>query len=137
MATACPSSPLAAEHYLDARLWADDVAAVIDRTGLDAPVLVAWSYGGFVVADYIRAYGDGGIAGLNLVGSAVMLKPPAFEHFGPGLLENAPAACAADLANITAIQRFLDACTAQPLSPTSGRRRCAGTWSSRPRCGAP
>jgi non-heme chloroperoxidase len=109
--------PPAAVHYVDAGLWADDVAAVIDHTGLDRPVLVAWSYGGLVVGDYIRAYGDQSIAGLNLVGSAVMLKPPTFEHIGPGLLENATAACAADLeANIAAIRRFLDACTATPLS---------------------
>ena len=109
--------PSASVHYLDAGLWADDVAAVIDHTGLDRAVLVAWSYGGLVVGDYIRAYGDQTIAGINLVGCATMLKPPTFEHIGPGLLENAPAACAADLeANIAAIQRFLHACTAHPLS---------------------
>ena len=109
--------PPAAAHYIDAGLWADDVAAVIDKLGLDGAVLVAWSYGGLVVADYIRAYGDQRIGGLDLVGSAVMLKPPEFEHIGPGLLENAQGACAADLgANIAAIRRFLHACTAQPLS---------------------
>jgi non-heme chloroperoxidase len=108
--------PLAAEPYVDAQLWADDVAAVIDRTGLDRPVLVAWSYGGFIVADYVRAYGGQGIAGINLVGAAVMLTPT-FEHIGPGLLENAEDACAPDLSrNIAAIRRFLEACTAQPLS---------------------
>jgi non-heme chloroperoxidase len=109
--------PPAAVHYLDAGLWADDLAAVIDQTGLDRTVLVGWSYGGLVVADYIRAYGDQRIGGLNLVGGAVMLKPPTFEHIGPGLLENAQEACAADLgANIAAIRRFLQACTAHPLS---------------------
>jgi non-heme chloroperoxidase len=109
--------PLTADRYLDAQLWADDLAAVIGHTGLDRAVLVAWSYGAFVVADYIRAYGDHRIAGLNLVGSAVMLKPPAFDHFGPGLLENAEDACAPDLeVNTNAIRRFLEACTATPLS---------------------
>jgi pimeloyl-ACP methyl ester carboxylesterase len=96
---------------------ADDLAAVINQTGLDRSVLVAWSYGGVIVADYIRAYGEQRIAGLNLVASAVMLKPPTFDHIGPGFLENAGGACAADLgANIDAIQRFLQACTARPLS---------------------
>lgn len=51
------------------KVWADDVAAVIEATGLENPVLVGWSYGGFVVADYIRHYGDDAIAGVNLVGS--------------------------------------------------------------------
>jgi non-heme chloroperoxidase len=109
--------PLDADRYLDAQLWADDLAAVIEQTGLERPVLVAWSYGGFVVSDYVRAYGEQAIAGVDLVGAAVMLKPPRFDHIGPGLLENATDACGADLpANIAAIQRFLEACSARPLS---------------------
>jgi non-heme chloroperoxidase len=102
--------------YLDGRLWADDLAAVIEEVAPARPVLVAWSYGGFVVADYLRAYGDEGIAGLNLVGGAVMLKP-GFDHIGPGFLENAGDASAPDLqTNITAIRRFVRASTVEPLS---------------------
>ena len=79
-------------------------------------MLVAWSYGGFIVADYVRAHGDAGIAGIDLVGAAVLLKPPTFDHLGPGLLENAQDACLPDLrANIAAIRRFLAPCTARPL----------------------
>lgn len=108
--------PVGPDNYVDARLWADDVASVIEQTGLDRPVLVAWSYGGFIVTDYVRAYGEDTISGINLVGGAVTLKPPNFEHLGPGLLENAENACVPDLrTNITAIGRFLHACTAQPL----------------------
>ena len=81
--------PTGAEHYRDPRLWADDVAAVIDRSGLERPVVVAWSYGGFIVTDYVRAHGERAIGGINLVGGAAMLKPPAFDHIGPGFLENA------------------------------------------------
>ena len=109
--------PPGAEHYTDGQLWADDVASVIDQTGLDRPVLVAWSYGGYIVADYLRAYGGTRIGGINLVGASVMLRPPAFDHVGPGLLENAPGMCVPDLcANIAATQRFLRACTSRPLS---------------------
>jgi non-heme chloroperoxidase len=108
--------PLDSEAYLDARLWAEDLAAVIDQVAPDRPVLVAWSYGGFVVTDYLRAYGEEAIAGVNLVGSAVLLQP-GFDHIGPGLLENAGDACVPDLAtNIAAIRRFLSVSTAQPLS---------------------
>jgi pimeloyl-ACP methyl ester carboxylesterase len=115
--------PLDADRYLDAQLWADDVAAVIEQTGLDRPVLVAWSYGGFVVSDYVRAHGEQAIAGIDLVGAAVMLKPPQFDHIGPGLLKNATDACGLDLpANIAAMQRFLEACSARPLS--------LGDWST-------
>ncbi len=109
--------PLGAEHYVDAGLWADDVAAVIEQTGIAQPILVAWSYGGFIVTDYVRAYGEERISGFNLVGGAVILKPPIFDHIGPAFLENAEDACVPDLpTNIAAIQRFLQACTAQPLT---------------------
>ena len=102
--------------YTDGRLWADDVAAVIEQTNLERPVLVAWSYGGFIVADYVRAYGDTGIAAIDLVGAAVLLRPPSFDHIGPGFLENALDASGPDLrANIAAIRRFLRSCTARPL----------------------
>jgi non-heme chloroperoxidase len=108
-----PSGP---EHYADGQLWADDVAAVIDQTGLTQPTLVAWSYGGYVVADYLRAHGDARIGGINLVGAAVILKPPTFDHVGPGFLENAPDMCMPDLStNIAATRRFLRACTSRPL----------------------
>jgi pimeloyl-ACP methyl ester carboxylesterase len=108
--------PSGADDYAGGRLWADDVAAVIEQVGLERPVLVAWSYGGFIVSDYLRVHGEGSIAAINLVGGAVILRPPTFDHLGPGLLENAQDACASDLAtNIAAIRRFLRACTADPL----------------------
>lgn len=109
--------PLAADHYTDGRLWADDLAAIIDQVGLERPVLVAWSYGGFVVADYLRAYGDDSVRAINLVGGAVLLKPPSFDHIGPGFLENVQGACSPDLpTSIAAMLGFLRRCTAEPLS---------------------
>lgn len=109
-------SPSEPDQYADERLWADDLAAVIEQTGLKSPVVVAWSYGGLVVTDYLRAYGEAGIAAINLVGAAVKLKPPTFENVGPGFLENAGDASESDLAtNIAAIQRFLRACTVDEL----------------------
>ena len=108
--------PPGPEHYADGQLWADDLAAVIDQTGLEQPILVSWSYGGYVVADYLRAYGDAHIGGINLAGSATILRPPAFDHIGPGLLENAQDMCVPDLfVNIAATRRFLRACTSRPL----------------------
>jgi len=108
--------PAGPEHYADGQVWAGDVASVIGQTGLEQPVLVAWSYGGYIVADYLRAYGDTRIGGINLVDAAVILRPPAFDHIGPGLLENAQGMCVPDLsANIAATRRFLRACTFGPL----------------------
>jgi pimeloyl-ACP methyl ester carboxylesterase len=107
--------PLDPGCYTDARVWADDLAAVINGAGVDRPILVAWSYGGFIVTDYVRALGDGALAGIVLVGATVMLKPT-FDHFGSGLLTNAQEMCLPDLGdNISATRRFLRACTARPL----------------------
>ena len=55
--------------YADSTLWAEDVQSVIEGLGLDRPVLVGWSYGGLIIADYLEAYGDEHIAGVNLVGA--------------------------------------------------------------------
>ena len=108
--------PLDPGSYVDPRLWADDVNAVIRQLELDQPALVAWSYGGYVVCDYLAAYGEAALAGVNLVGAAV-LRTPTFAHVGPGLLENAGDACGPDLpTNIAATLRFLRACTVRPLS---------------------
>ena len=108
-----PSEP---GNYTDERVWADDLAAVIQQTGLRRPTVAAWSYGGFVLTDYLREYGDGSLAAINLVGGAVILNPPSLDHIGPGFLENAGDASASDLAtNIAAIQRFVRACTAEEL----------------------
>ncbi len=68
------------------------------------------------MCDYLRAHGEEAIGGINLVGAAVMMTPQ-LDHIGPGFLDNAPDACVPDLpTNIAAIQRFLRACTAEPLS---------------------
>jgi non-heme chloroperoxidase len=101
--------------YADSKAWADDIAAVIEQLDLERPVVVAWSYGGYIVCDYVRAYGAERIGAVNLVGGAVMLKPT-FDHLGPGLLANAMDACSPDLAtSIPAVLRFLRACTTEPL----------------------
>ena len=111
-------APLQTDQYTDGHRWADDIAAVIDELALDRPILVGWSYGGYIISDYVRKNGEGKIAGINFVGAAVVLGPKAFGALlGPGFLENAPGACQDDLpTNITAIRRFLRACIVKPIS---------------------
>ncbi len=82
--------PLDAGRYQDARLWAADIAAVIEQLDLDRPTLVGWSYGGFVICDYLRAYGESAISAINFVGAAVTLNER-FDDIGPAFLSNAPA----------------------------------------------
>lgn len=106
-------------HYTDGRLWADDVAAIVDRLRLDRPVLVGWSYGAFVICDYLRAYGPDRIAGINLVAGAVKLGPAAFGTLiGPGFLDHFADAASDDLP--TAIRGVRGLVGAFPARPYPG-----------------
>jgi non-heme chloroperoxidase len=111
-------APAETDQYTDGDKWADDIEAVIDQLALDRPILVGWSYGGFIISDYVRKKGQGKIAGINFVDAAIVLSPKAFGSLvGPGFLENAPGACEDDLpTNISAVRRFLRACIVKPVS---------------------
>jgi non-heme chloroperoxidase len=111
-------APLEPEHYTVDQLWADDVAAIIDELGLDRPVLVGWSYGAFVIGDYLRAYGQDRIGAINFVGGAVKLGEAAFGGFiGPGFLDHFADLTAADLpTNIRAMPAFVRGLTVKPLA---------------------
>jgi non-heme chloroperoxidase len=61
--------PLDPSKYTDSTLWADDLNAVIRAKQLDRPVLVGWSYGGYVISDYLRRYSDKEIGGVVFVGA--------------------------------------------------------------------
>jgi pimeloyl-ACP methyl ester carboxylesterase len=110
-------APLESEHYTSGELWADDVAAIIDQVGLDRPVLVGWSYGAFVICDYVRTYGQDRIAAIEFVEGAVKLGEAALGTLiGPGFLDNFADATADDLpTNIRGMRAFLEACAARPL----------------------
>ena len=111
-------APLEPEHYTDDRRWADDVAAIVDALGLDRLVLVGWSYGAFVICDYIRAYGQDGVAAINFVEGAVRLGEAAFGTLiGPGFLDHFVGATADDLpTNIETMRSFVRACFARQVS---------------------
>src|SRR5262245_38375798 len=111
-------APLEPEHYVDASLWADDVAAILDALALDRPVLVGWSYGAFVICDYVRAHGADRIAAIEFVEGAVKLNEAGLGTLiGPGFLDHFAHATADDLpTNIWAMRAFLRACVATPLS---------------------
>lgn len=81
----CSGKPWDARYYTSKRI-AGDMAAVLAEFKLQRPLLVAWSYGGYVVMDYVRRYGDQRIAGAMLVGSNAGLPPPPTD---PALIERA------------------------------------------------
>ena len=112
-------APLEPGHYSDAKLWADDVAAIIDQLGLDRPVLVGWSYGGFVICDYLRAHGQDRIAAIDFVAGGVKLGQAAFGTLiGPGFLDHFADATADDLpSNIRGMRGLVKGWPAKPFPP--------------------
>jgi pimeloyl-ACP methyl ester carboxylesterase len=110
-------APLEPGHYTDGKLWAEDVAAIIEELDLGRPVLVGWSYGAFAICDYVRAYGQDRIAAIDFVEGVVKLGQAAFGTFiGPGFLDHFVGATADDLpTNIGAMRSFVRACIVKPV----------------------
>ena len=81
------------DAYADSKLWADDIAAVLQALNLDRPVLCGWSYGPLVILDYLRYYGEQGVGGITFVNAitklgseeAVSVLSPEFLNLVPGL----------------------------------------------------
>ena len=110
-------APLEPGHYTDGRLWADDLAAVIDQLRLDRPVLVGWSYGSFVIDDYVRVHGQDRIAAVNFVEGAVKMGEAAFGTLiGPGFVDHFVDATADDLpTNLRAMRSFVRTFLVKPV----------------------
>ena len=99
--------PIDRDAYIADKLWADDVAAVIETTGLKKPVLAGWSYGGRIISDYLRSHGGARLAGINYVGARTVNNS---TMFGPGRVHFAKM-ISEDLAtNIEGTRGFLRVC---------------------------
>lgn len=104
--------------------WADDIAAVLAHAGRPA-VIVAWSYGGLVVTDYLRERGTAGIAGLVFTGALTELgrdRPgaavgPAWDGIMRSVLSEDPDEA------VPALTTLAKRMTATPLSGTEIQRR--------------
>jgi non-heme chloroperoxidase len=106
--------PFEPERYKDSKAWADELQAVMDATGLKRPVVAGWSYGGRIMADYLKVHGTAKLAGLNYV-DAGQKADPAFV--GPNL-KNLPLMASEDLAvNIAATRAFLRDCFSKQPTP--------------------
>ena len=118
-------APLEPEHYTNGQLWADDVAAIIEQLRLDRPVLVGWSYGGFIICDYC--------AHTARTGSPRSTSSPGPSSWAerrsapdrPGFPRQFRRRHADDLpTNIRGIRGLVKAFPATPLHPRRSRR-CA------------
>lgn len=107
--------PLDGARYKDGPAWAAELLAVMDALNLKRPVLVAWSYAGRLVADYLAAYGPARLAGINYVDAAVKAAAP-FVGTSVAPLLGGMVRPEVDL-NVTSTRAFLRACFAQQPGP--------------------
>jgi pimeloyl-ACP methyl ester carboxylesterase len=102
--------------YSSEETWAADIAAVIEQRGLVRPVIVAWSYGGYVVSDYLDRIGDGNVAGVNYVGWSVVVGEPTPHFVGRGFHDFHAGSISEDMpTEIAAMRGFVHACFGQPI----------------------
>ncbi|NOK61670.1 MAG: hypothetical protein GFH27_549313n78 [Chloroflexi bacterium AL-W] len=101
--------------YASSQTWADDLHTVLTSLNLHRPpILIGWSYGGAIIGDYLRAYGQAALGGLVLVGTSSRfddaLNDSALVPLLPGLL-------ASDYhENINALLAFVRLLTKTPQS---------------------
>jgi pimeloyl-ACP methyl ester carboxylesterase len=106
------------DAYGDSRLWADDVNAVITTLGLHKPVLSGWSYGGVVICDYVRFYGEEQIGGVHFVGAAAMLGPKLMPFVGKEFASGQEKMFSTDVEeSVMATQRFVRLCVYEEPTP--------------------
>ncbi len=111
-------APREASAYQNPQFWADDIAAILKELLLERPILVGWSYGGFIICDYLRAYGQENISGIVFAGAATTLHPPTLSEFiGPGFINVVTDAISEDLpTSLLAMRQFMHNCIARPLA---------------------
>jgi pimeloyl-ACP methyl ester carboxylesterase len=107
--SAKPTDPM---FYRESSRWAGELREVMACANLVKPVVVAWSYAGRVVLDYLSAYGDSGIAGLVMVNATSKADA---DVLGPAIpllrqMGNSDPTISAD-----ATRALLHACVAKPL----------------------
>ena len=79
--------------YDSSAQWADDLAAVLAAAGVgEGAILLGWSYGGIVVADYLAAHGEDAVAGIVLCGAVTSIGRAASGRVGPAMMKVADGA---------------------------------------------
>jgi non-heme chloroperoxidase len=109
--------PTDAGSYNDSRVWAQDIHAVLKAKNLQKPLVAVWSYGGFIISDYVREYGDGELAGIVFVGAVTQMgTQDAKGHYGAGMKVLLGMLDARQEINIPATAQFIRTAIAGPMS---------------------
>ncbi len=75
------AKPVSPSAYQNGQHWADDLSTVLDTYNLCETIVVAWSYGGRMVNDYIRHYGTSRLVGVNYIAAGTLATE---DVKGPG-----------------------------------------------------
>ncbi|MCR8844033.1 alpha/beta hydrolase [Paenibacillus sp. SC116] len=105
--------------YADSSVWAKDIHAVIQSLSLNRPLLIGWSYAGYVICDYIRMYGEMDVRGIHFVGACTRtITANNEDETTKELLELSPLLACNDAATrIASLERFLALCVHKKHSP--------------------
>lgn len=107
------------QAFRDSKNWADDIHAVITAFGLKKPVLTGWSYGGYIICDYIRHYAQDNLGGIIFAAAATeMGRDEANAMLGAEFLQLIPGFFSTDyVVGSTALQNFMGVLTYEELDP--------------------
>lgn len=109
-----PSDP---EVFRDSKNWADDIQAVITELQLQKPVMCGWSYGGYMMCDYVRHYGQDNVGGLIFVDAVTEQgDQESGQWLGAEFLQLIPGFFSTDFVEgSTALQRFIELVPHEPF----------------------
>jgi pimeloyl-ACP methyl ester carboxylesterase len=94
------------------------VNAVITTLGLQKPMLNGWSYGGVVICDYLRFYGEEQIGRVHFVGATSMLGEKLFPFLGKEFFPLQQGIISTDVEeSIAATARFVRLCVYEEPTP--------------------
>ena len=121
--------------YRESQTWAEDVARVIAATGLERPVIVAWSYGGHVTMDFLRHYSPERLRGVIFVGSTggMLPFPPPDPESAKNFMRLGQLAMSPDAGDrLTAARETVAGMAATPLDPAVLDREVAAVLAVTP-----
>ncbi|MGH7662308.1 MAG: alpha/beta fold hydrolase [Vulcanimicrobiaceae bacterium] len=99
------------EAYKDPSLWADDLRGVLETLDVRRSVLVAWSYAGRLIGDYLRAYGTERVSAIAFVAAVTrtgkQYSASPFDELFPDVFSDDPATIG------KVLQKFVTLCFAR------------------------
>jgi pimeloyl-ACP methyl ester carboxylesterase len=108
--------PVDASSYQNAELWAADLQAVLGLAPGKQATVVAWSYAGYIVGDYLSCFGKSQLAALNLVGAAIKKNADVAHAVGPAFKTHVADLVSDDLlTTLRGVRKLTVDCTHRPM----------------------